>query len=223
MSSARGVAFWLIIGLLAGVWLVAAGCTAGNPGIIGQSVVDQAAIEATALIQNAQATVLIMQAQAEATALVSKAEPAAASQLAISTIADPPTPPAMESNATPIGEEKPADSTPESEQTPEPETKLEIISVSYGADGAYLVVNFLADPQIAQTFWPGALSITDESSGTVYNEVPVMPIIGPLIARPREYGQPGYFMLVNAPVFLQPGSLVTVKLGDYVFEHINVQ
>jgi hypothetical protein len=67
------------------------------------------------------------------------------------------------------------------------------------------------------------LSITDESSGEVYAEVPVLPIIGPLIARPREYGQPGYFMLVNAPVFLQPGSLVTVKMVDFVFEHITVE
>jgi hypothetical protein len=38
-----------------------------------------------------------------------------------------------------------------------------------------------------------------------------------------EEGQVGYVMLVNAPVPLGSGSLVTVNLGEYTFEHIPVQ
>jgi len=121
------------------------------------------------------------------------------------------------------GKDQLPNSQPESQPTPVSGGKLEIISVGYGAEGAFLVVNFLADPDIAQTFWPGVLSITDEATGAIYNEVPVMATIGPLIARPREYGQPGYFMLVNAPAPIPPGSLVTVKLGAYEFKNIPIR
>ena len=70
MSAARPI----LIVTIASVWVV--GCTSpaavsptGNPR-------EQAAIEATAIIQRAQATALVLQAQAEATVLVSAANEA---------------------------------------------------------------------------------------------------------------------------------------------------
>ena len=95
--------------------------------------------------------------------------------------------------------------------------------VSFGADGAYIYVQFKAHPQVADKFWPGVLSVVDEATGTVYNEVPVMPVIGPLIARPKQEGQLGYVMLVNAPPGLRSGSIVTVILADFRQEHVTVQ
>ncbi len=97
------------------------------------------------------------------------------------------------------------------------------MNVGFAAEGSYIIVNYTADPKVAQSFWPGVVSILDEASGTIYNEVPVAPVIGPLIARPHEQGQVGYFMLVNAPVPLQTGASVTVVLGDFKKEHVIVQ
>ncbi len=97
------------------------------------------------------------------------------------------------------------------------------MNVGFAAEGEYVIVNYRADLNVAQSFWPGVVSIVDEASGTIYNEVPVVPVIGPLIARPREQGQAGYVMLVNAPVPLQPGALVTVVLGNFKQEHVVVQ
>jgi hypothetical protein len=49
-----------------------------------------------------------------------------------------------------------------------------------------------------------------------------MPTVGPLLGRPKEPGQIGYVMLVNAPPGLHPGSIVTVVLGDCKQEHVTV-
>ena len=67
------------------------------------------------------------------------------------------------------------------------------------------------------------ISLTDEETEAVYNEIPVLPRIGPLINRPRREGQMGYVMLVNAPPYLQSGAQVTVVLGTYAFNHVTVQ
>ena len=48
-------------------------------------------------------------------------------------------------------------------------------------------------------------------------------MIGPLIARPKEDGQLGYVMFMNAPQPLQPGSRVTVVLGNFKQEHVVVK
>jgi hypothetical protein len=100
---------------------------------------------------------------------------------------------------------------------------LELLGVSFGAEGAFVVVNYQAPPQVAQAFWPGVPSVVDEASGTASEEVPVMPVIGPLIARPLQQGQPGYVILVHMPPMLRQGSLVTVDLAGYRFEHVPVQ
>jgi hypothetical protein len=187
-------------------------------------IVEQAAAQATAIIQQARATALVLQAQSEATNLVSQAGAAAPESATPLTPAD--------TNTLPAAQDAPAQGTPtpgngddEPALTPQGTAgdAVEILRVTYGADGAYIVVNFTSTAEAAQTFWPGVLSVTDEASGAIYNEVPVMPLIGPLIARPREKGQPGYVMLVNAPIPIQPGTLVTVILGEYRFEHLPVQ
>lgn len=100
---------------------------------------------------------------------------------------------------------------------------VELLDMGFAAEDAFVIVNYRAPPRVAQTFWPGVFLVTDEANGMVFNEVSLMPLIGPLIARPVEPGQPGYFMLVHAPPILRSGSLVTVVLGDYTFEHVPVQ
>lgn len=73
------------------------------------------------------------------------------------------------------------------------------------------------------TWRKGGRTLGQDQGGNVFNEVPLMPLIGPLIARPVEDGQPGYFMVVHAPASLRSGSPVTVQLADYTFEHVPVQ
>ncbi len=180
----------------------------------------QAAAEATAIIQQAQATALVLQAQAQATALIQGAQGGEPTFTAARTLpAALPTPIQAGEEPTPL----PDDQSPEATMGVTPTTTVELLGVGFGAEGAFIIANYKAPPVVAQAFWPGVLSITDEASGTVFNEVPLMPLIGPLIARPVENGQPGYFMVVHAPAILHPGSLVTVKLADYTFEHVPVQ
>jgi hypothetical protein len=76
---------------------------------------------------------------------------------------------------------------------------------------------------VAGSWYQGIVSVTDEGTGTVYNEVPVIPVVGPLFGKPVQDGQRGYVMFVNGPVPLQSGSLVTVTLGDYIFKHLLVK
>ena len=106
--------------------------------------------------------------------------------------------------------------------TAEPVTQaVELLGVGYAADGALLVVQFKAPPQEARrTMRQGTISVTDEASGALYNEVPSLAIIGPLIGHPAQAGQPGYAMLVNTPPGVPPGSLVTVVLGNFKQEHV---
>jgi hypothetical protein len=206
-------------------WLVACGSAASPPPSPVPDLQAQAAAEATAIIQQAQATALVLQAQAQATALVQQAhvqpeDPALAASEVRTLPALTPTPGSLsgaESSPPPAAGDPGATAGLGLTGT------VELLWVGFGAEGAFVVVNYAAPPAAAQTFWPGVLSVTDEASGTVFNEVPVMPVIGPLIARPLQQGQPGYVMLVHAPAILRPGSLVTVDLADYHFEHVPVQ
>jgi len=208
-------------------WLAACGGAAPSPAGAEETarpapdLQAQAAAEATAIIQQAQATALVLQAQAQATALLQQAQ------------AGEPTPAAQPTRALPLLTSTPGP-LPEEQPTPPVEapetmagavvtTTVELLWVGFAADGAFVIVNYVAHPAAAQAFWPGMLSVTDEASGTVFNEVPVMPVIGPLIARPLEAGQPGYVMLVHAPAILRPGSLVTVDLAGHRFEHVPLQ
>jgi hypothetical protein len=107
---------------------------------------------------------------------------------------------------------------------PAPErTQVEIVRVGFAAEGAYIIVQFYAPPRMTHAWIQGTVSLIDEASGTVYNEIPVTPVIGPLIGRPAQATQLGYVMLVNAPTPLAPGAKVTVILGDFRQEHLIVQ
>jgi hypothetical protein len=65
--------------------------------------------------------------------------------------------------------------------------------------------------------------VTDQATQAVYDEIPVMPKIGPLIGKPKQEGQIGYVMLVNEPPWLRPGATVTVVLGKHTFEDVPVE
>ena len=208
----RPIAVWLILLCLG--WLVA---TCGQASPSGEQtgetdLLNSAAAEATAIIQQAQATALVLQAQAQATALVSQAGAAAATPSAVA----PNLPPGLALSTPSLV------TTPGITPTQQPST-VKVLSVGFAAEGAMIMIRFLAPPSEADKWWPGNVSVVDEASGTVYNEIPVMPNIGPLIARPKVEGQQGYVMLVNPPPGLQTGALVTVVLGAHRFEHLPVQ
>lgn len=191
--------------------------------------VERAAAQATALVQEARATALVLEARAQATALVRQALQAGGTPT--SAVVDPvlyasPTPSPEEEVTAPEASAEPIEppAAPEGARSaPREPIPVQIVSVSYAADGGMIMVNFLAAPKEAEKWWPGNVSVTDEGNGAVYNEIPVLPKIGPLIGRPKVEGQPGYVMLMNAPPWLQPGALVTVVLGAHTFEHIVVQ
>lgn len=176
-----------------------------------------AVAEATQIIQAAQATALVLNAQRQATSLMAGPTGQPVSQAATSTAALvlPVAPPEGGNTMT---TEAGANSTP----TPEAST-VELLGVGIGAEGNFIEVYFLAPPQVAGTWYQGNVSVVDENTGTVYNEVPVIPVVGPLFGKPVEAGQMGYVMFVNAPTPLQSGAIVTVTLGEYVFEHVQVK
>jgi hypothetical protein len=186
-------------------------------------LVEQAAAEATAILQQARATALVLQAQTQATQLIGQAGEAPATAAA---------PAATEGRvlavqATPNDPEAPPAATPTANnpeaRPPGTENTVELLGVGFAAEGGFIIVNFKAPPSVVQDWWQGQVSVTDEASGTVYNEIPVLPVIGPLIGRPVEAGQIGYVMLTHNPPKLRVGSLVTVVLGEYKFEHVKIE
>jgi hypothetical protein len=195
-----GAALVCLAGLLAA-------CAPQGPALPTPAEQEGAAAEATAIIQRAEATAVVLKAQAVATAMIEQAGDA----------------PSIPTPATPGVSAAPAEA-PEAEPlvTGEPITQtVELIGVVYAADGALLVVRFKAPPAEARrTMQQGRVSVTDEASGTRYDEIPNMPVIGPLIAHPARAGQVGYVMLVNTPPGISPGSLVTVVLGNFKQEHV---
>lgn len=210
-----------IVGALAILLLMTSACGAPAPAITAppivpaspiatRSLIEQAAVEATAIMQRAEATAIVARAQATAAALVAAAQPT------LSPTSTPVPVPAVE-RATPIGLASPA-------PTPLPATpvatEIRILGVGFGAQGNYIHVQFVAPVNVAKNWQQGVVAVTDEATGTIFQEVPVMPVIGPLFSRPVRDGQGGYFMLVHNPRILQPGSKVTVKLGSFVQEHI---
>lgn len=206
---------WLALALFClGINLAACNRQAGQPDEV--DLLGTAAAEATQIIQQARATALVMEAQRQATALVGSAGQTAipsttSGAASILPVLSP------EVGSTPATEGQGASS-----PTPRGAT-VELVSVGIGAEGLFIQVYFIAPPAIAGGWYQGNVSVTEEASGTVYNEIPVLPVVGPLFGKPVEDGQVGYVMLVNAPVPLQPGAQVTVKLGDYIFEHIQVK
>jgi len=188
----------------------------------GQSLKEKAALEATAIVQRAEATAIVLRAQTTAAALIRGAS--GPTSTPVQTYASVNVLPVTQTPA-PASAVLPSPSSTGAVTTTEEAAVagVELLSVGFAADGELIIVNYRADPRVAQKFWPGVLSVVDEATGAVYNEVPVMPVIGPLIARPKMTGQLGYVMLVNTPPGLRAGSLVTVVLGDFKQEHVTVQ
>jgi len=220
---------WLVLLLVLAFLLAGCAPTAPANGVTeGGSLKKKAALEATAIVERAEATAIVLQAQTTAAALVRGAsgptstpvQTAAAASLLPATS----TPAMAHAPVTASAALPPPSSTGVVTATEEAGTAgVELLSVGLAAEGELIIVNYRADPWAAQKFWPGAVSVIDETTGAVYNEVPVMPVIGPLIGRPKEAGQPGYVMLVNTLPGLRSGNLVTVVLADFKQEHVTVQ
>ena len=196
-----------------------AGCAAA-PGTAtdkSASVNEQAALEATAIIQRAEATALVLQAQAKATALVQSAGalPVASATAAPATVS-------RAAGATRVSTPPGAASPPAPATETASISRVELLVVDFAAEGRYIHVAFRAPPRVARQWRQGNVYVVDEATGTIYNGIPVAPIIGPLIAHPIHDGQIGYVMLFNTPPGIRPGSIVTVVLGDFKQEHVTV-
>ena len=217
--------------LLAAMMLAA--CTASAKETGRSALLEQAAAEATAIVERAEATAMVLRARAQATAALARAgentrTPSPAPALLVATAPPEKSDPERESDQ---GEQ----TTPESENSESaevagPTTSLaatpppvQVLSVGMAGEGGMIIVRFRAPRREAERWWQGSVSVTDEQSGELYNEIMVMPKLGPLIARPREDGGNGYVMLVNRAPRVSPGDQVTVVLGDYRFEHLAVQ
>lgn len=202
------------------------------PAAKAQDPLAQAAAEATAIVLQARTTALIIQAQVQATALIEQAQeqPTAvnpAELLPAATIV-PTGLPDNVSSAPPAADESIAPtSTASNVVLDQPviarQGDFELYGVGYAADGGFIMINFRAPPNQVAQIYQGTVSVTDEETGEVYDEIPVIPVIGPMVGRPVEAGQRGYVMLVNRAPSLPPGALVTVILGEVRFEHIQVQ
>ena len=208
----------LLFLIMAPIALVA--CTSASSSVSGLPIHDQAAAEATAIIQQAEATAMVLQARAMATAMIEKAGAVPATPVPAK--AEPTSAPPIVPTQAP-----PTQTLPRAGHTPAPTTsninQVQILSVGLAEEGGLIMVRFKAPPEVAQQWWQGRVSIVDEATGTTYNEIPDVPNIGPLIGRPRVAGQLGYVMLVNPPPGLRPGAMVTVVLGNYKQEHVTVQ
>lgn len=216
--SRQGFLFTLI-GLLLFSAVVLTACSS-NEGVAAQeNFLDKAAQEATAIVEQARATALVLQAQAQATAVVNQANAKSTEPLPEATwMAYVPT-----TVSTREAESDPLETQNQESPAVEDELLVEVVNVGLAGEGAFIMVRFLAPADIAETWWPGSVSVEDESNGVIYDEIPVMPKIGPLIGRPKRDGQLGYVMLVNTAPGLQRGAVVTINLGDYRFEHVPVQ
>ncbi len=203
-----------IIGFSVILLMTISGCMAEiKPPAAAPDLRQTAAVEATAIIQQAEATAMLLKAKAQATGLLENTgiqTPEVTREVNLS-----PTQVATQQGTLGVKATAPTEVVDGN--------KIEIIRVSFAGEGAYIYVEFLASPKIARTWNQGNISVTEESTGTVYNEIPVAPIIGPLFGRPNHEGQTGYVMLTNAPTPLLSGAQVTVWLGDYHKEHMKVE
>ncbi len=202
---------------------VAAGCGSSGNSSSEPTLKDKAAAEATAIIQRAEATAIVLQAEATASAMVDRAKgvPPTAEPIVVTATPEPvrastaPSPAGAHSAAA-----LPTAGAPTATQTLTP--SVELLGVGFAADSGYIMIQFKAEPRLTHSWMQGTVYVVDESSGTIYNEIPVLPNIGPLLARPKQAGQLGYVMLINTPPGIHHGSIVTVVLGDFKQEHVTV-
>lgn len=221
---------WLIFLLWIALPIDLAACGAAN-GAGEPDVRDKAAAEATAILQQAEATAMVLQARAMATAMIEKAGAVPATPVPAK--AEPTSAPAIVT-VQPAGAQDGGVAATQTRPVPQAvrtlapaatnaDQQMEVLGVGFAAEGGLIMVRFKAPPKTVEQWWQGRVSVVDEATGKVYNEIPVAPLIGPLIGRPKIAGQSGYVMLVNTPPGIQPGSTVTVKLGNFQQEHVIVR
>ncbi len=99
---------------------------------------------------------------------------------------------------------------------------IKFLGINFAAEGDYIIISFLAPPSESRQLWQDSVFVIDETTKAVYKDIPVMPIIGPLVGYPATEGQTGYVTLVNYNKGLKSGAKVTVILGKYKREHIIV-
>jgi hypothetical protein len=227
-------ALWTTVLLLA---LLLAGCRSAAPA--GNQVGDAAA-EATQIIAQAQATSIVLRARMTASALMQVGEQASAGASASATTLPPPVQPAVAAAPLPAGPTLP--SRPRSTPIPTPARyaalsaasaitdsqwvsyTVQLENVSLGTDGRLVVVNFLAPYRFTDSLTVrGRAYVIDEATGVTYQDIPVMPIIGPLVGRPNANGLQSYIMFYNNDIAIQKGSLVTVVLANFRQEHVTVK
>jgi hypothetical protein len=222
MSLAWKAAFLFKCTCLAVTLSFLAGCAARQaPQAPTPGLVEQAALEATAILERAKATALVRSARASAEALVQPPSAAGEALPALPTARPTAfTSPASTSPGTPTAV---ADALPTNlPDSPTAAEQVRILSVGFAAEGAYLHIQYQAPVEIAKRWTQGNVYAIAEESGAIFNEIPVMPVIGALFSKPIRHDQPGYIMLVNANQSLKPGMLVTIVLGSYQFEHIPI-
>jgi hypothetical protein len=180
-------------------------------------VFSTAATEATAIVRQAWATALLREAVVTGTP-----RPGATGSLPGAGLTPPPT--VVSSQRTPGFPAAAASSAPGAVETvPVASSTPEVLGVTLAIEDKYITILFDAPPKVAQEWGQGRVSVVDEATGTVYSEIPIIPNAGPLIAVPLEDWQVGHVALVNAPIPLSTGALVTVVLGEYRFEHLTIQ
>jgi len=212
---------------LLSVALVAlAGCASGVGLGREQGLTEKAEAEATAIVQRAEATAIVLRALATAAALTQSVSESKRTPMPATPEQSRPTIPAASKEAVaPVLSPTalPAVQTVALTPTVAAGSKVELLGVGFAADGGFIIARFKAPPSVTREWTQSNVYVVDEATGTVYNEVPVMPTIGPLFERPRQEGKPGYVMLVNTDGSLTTGALVTVVLGDFRQEHVRVQ
>jgi hypothetical protein len=223
--------YWLIplVLIFASAWLV--GCSptvptgASSPAAsTGPNPVEKAAAQATAMIQSAEATAMVLQAQAKATTLVQSAGVAQATPLPTPMPLATLLPSVSQATSTALPSLAPVAelTTPEEADT----DAVQLVRVEVGNESGLILVQFKAPPALARKWQQGSVYVVDEATSALYNEIPVLPIVGPLFARPKAAGQIGHVMFTNATPGasgLHRGSVVTVVLGAFKQEHVTVQ
>ena len=204
--------------------IVLSGCGSAQSSSSNEDILQNAAGTATAMIQSANATAIVIKAQAMATSIVANAN-------VPSIVSSPIFPYTQTSDGVVISE------TPQSSETVKESSSednlisteqttsmtVELVDVTTAADGGLIMVQYRSPARLAESWRQGNVSVTDESTGNVYAEIPSLGSIGPLFARPKVDGRLAYFMLINAPIPLKTGALVKVIMGEYQWEHIPVQ
>jgi hypothetical protein len=225
------VSLWIV--LLVG--LILAGCQAGYPTpdppeTQPADLVAQAQAEATAIIQQARATALVQEARNQANALLTPARQPAFPAASVESITSTEVEHAVSAVPTQVagpGEATAQPGMPTDSRLPVTviarQGDVELIDVTIAPDSGFIFIDFIAPPSLSSQLYQGQISVTDEASGEVYNEIPVMPVIGPLIGRPVLEGQRGYVLLTNRPPWLRTGAVVTVVIAGARFEHIPVE